>query len=163
MKKLNINFISIVFLLNILLAGAFFEYVSCFTSILLIGYLIYIFKKNGKLVYRENLSSVAVGLLVLFYGLSSFWAIDSGMAFIGFFKFVPLLLFMLVLMQGEGKDALKNLPYWLSVITVVTALLMQFVPFKDIFSVAGRLAGTFQYPNTFAIVLLVSQMMLLKK
>ena len=83
MKKLNINFISIVFLINILLAGAFFEYVSCLTSILLIGYLIYIFKKNGKLVFKENISSVAIGILVLFYGISAFWAIDSGMAVIG--------------------------------------------------------------------------------
>lgn len=163
MKKFKIDFISMLFLINMLFAGAFFEYVSCLTSILLIGYLFYIFKKNGKLVFRENISSVAIGLLVLFYGLSCFWAVDAGMAFIGLFKFLPLLLFMLVLMQGEGKDALKHLPYWMAITTVITAVLMPFSPFKNIFSVAGRLAGTLQYPNTFAIVLLVSQMMLLKK
>lgn len=87
------------------------------------------------------------------------------MALIGFFKFMPLILYALVLMQDQtdSEKILGVMPFAMVIITVITAILMQIEPLKDYFAVAGRLAGAFQYPNTYAIVLLVCELFVIQK
>ena len=46
---------------------------------------------------------------------------------------------------------------------VITGVGMQFPVGEALFSVAGRLAGFFQYPNTYAVFLLVCELLMLKK
>ena len=140
----------------ITLTGLFHAYISCVSSAVLCGYLIYKYVKKTTLRWYTNLSSIAVLLLVAAYGLTAFWAIDSGMAVIGFFKFLSVLLFAIVLMQQEENSEvfLRSIPYVAAAMTFLSAILMQISALKDIFSVAGRLAGFFEYPNTFALFLL---------
>ena len=47
------------------------------------------------------------------YGATILWAIDSGMAFIGFLKFLPLLLFLVTVWQN------KDLPYFSAVMVLI--------------------------------------------
>lgn len=150
------NFTEIFLIGCITLTGLFYTYISCLSSAVLCGYLIYKYVKRTTLRWYTNLSSIAILLLVAAYGLTAFWAIDSGMAVIGFFKFLSVLLFAIVLMQQEENSEvfLRSIPYVAAAMTFLSAILMQISALKDIFSVAGRLAGFFGYPNTFALFLL---------
>ena len=103
-------------------------------------------------------------VLCLFYGLTCFWAIDSGMAFIGFLKFMPVFLYALLLWQEEKKsEILDVIPYIAAGLVVVSAVGAQISFLKAFFVVAGRFAGFFQYPNTFALFLLLCELLILQK
>ena len=92
-------FSDIVLLLSIFCVGGFNEHISCLLSCLIsIYFFIKIFTKK-EIKFQANLFSVAITVLCLFYGLTCFWAIDAGMALIGFFKFMPILLYALLLWQ----------------------------------------------------------------
>lgn len=148
----------------LLLIGGFHEYISCALAAVMSGYLLWTLGKKKKLKIRKDLLTSAVVAVCLCYGLTCFWAIDRGMAFVGFLKFLPLLLYLFCLQQEDNAgQVLHMLPYYAAVLAVLSAVGMQFPPIKALFSVAGRLAGTFQYPNTFAVFLLVCQLLLLKK
>ncbi len=161
-QKLNIS--DLVALLALVMVGSFHEHISCLLSVILSICLLRNIWKAKTIVIKQDLLSVSVILIVVGYGLTCFWAVDRGMAFIGFMKFLPLLLFMLLKWQENGKSyALQMLPYVGAIMAVVSAIGMQIPAFRDWFSVADRLAGFFQYPNAFAVFLLVCELLLLKK
>ena len=148
----------------LLLIGGFHEYISCALAAVMSGYLLWKLSKDKKLKIRKDLLTSAVVAVCFGYLLSCLWAVDRGMAFVGFVKFLPLILYLFCLQQeDEPAQALELLPYWGAVLAILSAVGMQFSAVKALFSVAGRLAGTFQYPNTFAIFLLVCQLLVLKK
>ncbi len=154
----------LIFLLSFIFAGGFHDYFSCLLSLLFSIFLFLKIRKNKALQLRINPLSIAVCALVLFYGLSVIWAVDRGMALVGFLKFLPLLLYLLLLQQSAPrKKALRLLPYFAALLALLTAALSPIPFFKEFFLVAGRLAGPFQYPNTFALFLLISELLLLKK
>ena len=126
------NFTEIFLISCITLTGLFHAYISCVSSAVLCGYLIYKYVKKTTLRWYTNLSSIAVLLLVAAYGLTAFWAIDSGMAVIGFFKFLSVLLFAIVLMQQEENSEvfLRSIPYVAAAMTFLSAILMQIFCFE---------------------------------
>ena len=87
------------------------------------------------------------------------------MAFVGFLKFLPVLLYMLLLMQDKGiKEHLIALLPYVALALGVLSLVLVFIPAtRDYFTVSDRLAGFFQYPNTFALFLLVGELTALSK
>lgn len=148
----------------LLLVGGFHEYISCALSAVLSGYLLWTFHRKKTMRIRKDLLTSAVVAVCCGYGLSCIWAVDRGMAFVGFLKFLPLLLYLFCLQQEDAPSrVLELLPCYGAALAVLSAVGMQLQPLKALFSVAGRLAGTFQYPNTFAIFLLVCQLLVLKK
>ncbi len=148
----------------ILLTGGFQEYVSCAVSALLsVGLIVRIARQKRLRVQWDMLMITAV-VVAAFYGLSCFWAVDPGMAWIGFLKFLPIPLYLLSLTQEDDpKRILNALPYMAAVLTVLSSIAMQFEPLESLFAVSDRLAGVFQYPNTFALFLLVCELLLVKK
>ncbi len=160
----NCDFSDIILLSSFVLVGGFNDYISCLISVALLPYLFFKIHKNKSLNIKLNLFSVTVFAVVLFYGLTTFWAIDSGMAFIGFLKFLPVLLYMVALWQSDKrKNLLEFLPYFVAVIGLVCAIGSLITPIRSFFLVSERLSGSFQYPNTFALILLVSELLVLKK
>lgn len=158
------NILDIILFLSIAFIGGFNDYISCVISIALIAVLFIKIKKNGYFKINLNLFSLALLLIVLFYGLTCFWAIDSGMAFIGFLKFLPILFYVMCLWQNDQSDSLLEiLPYLAAGLAVVSIIGSLIPPISNLFLVSERLAGTFQYPNTFAIFLLVCELLLLQK
>jgi len=153
-----------ILLLSLLLVGGFHEYISCLLSVIISAILLVRMLKHKKLTVRKDLLTSAVVAICLGYGVTCFWAVDKGMAFIGFLKFLPVGLYLLYLQQQDRvADTLRVLP-WFGVVTVViTGVAMQLPVGKELFSVAGRLAGFFQYPNTYAIFLLTCELLLIKK
>lgn len=151
-------------ILALLLVGSFHEQISCLLSVVLSVFLLLYLGEKGSLRIKYDINAWSVLLICIGYGLSCFWAVDSGMALIGFFKLLPLGLFALTMWQDhEEQKVLQILPYFAAVVAVVSAIGMQIPACSRWFSVAGRLSGFFQYPNTFAIFLLVCQLLLLKK
>lgn len=154
----------VITMLALVMVGSFHEYISCLLSVVLCVSLLIRIWKAKTFVFKQDILSISVILIPLGYGLSCFWAVDRGMAFIGFLKFLPLLLFMLLLWQESGKKrVLQLLPYLGAAMAVISAIGMQIPSLTKWFGVAGRLAGFFQYPNTFAVFLLVCELLLLKK
>jgi len=161
-KKISIP--DIILLASIVLVGGFHEYISCALAIAQSVYLLLRLRKAKTLRLRSGFWSLSMGFLCAFYGLSCIWAVDRGMAFVGFLKFLPVGLYLLCIWQEEnGKTVLSWLPYAGAVSAVISAVGMQFSAAERYFAVAGRLAGFFQYPNTFAIFLLVCELLLVKK
>ncbi len=154
-----------VFWLSLLAIGGFHDYVACALGCLLLVLLIVDGIQNKKWTVSIDPVTVAWGLIVLGYGLTAFWAIDAGMSFIGFVKFLPVLLFLLLLDQHpqERESILSHLPYGVTLATAVSAVLMQISACHGFFSVAERFAGFFQYPNAFALLMLISQLLLLMR
>lgn len=157
------SFAEIFLIFSLLLIGLFYESLSCIASVIMLVWLIIKIIKNKEFKFKVNLTGISLAVLVLSYLLTSFWAVDYGMAVIGFMKFLPVLLFFLILQLESKDDIIQVLPYVGIAITIISSIGMQFSATKSFFSVDGRLAGFFQYANTFAIFLLVSQLLILSK
>lgn len=154
-----------ILLLSLVLSGGFNEYVGCVMSAIISVLLIVKIAQNRNLVVNINITSLSIAVITLLYLISCFYAIDSGMAFVGFLKFLPVLLYMLLLMQDKGiKEHLIALLPYVALALGVLSLVLVFIPAtRDYFTVSDRLAGFFQYPNTFALFLLVGELTALSK
>lgn len=146
--------------------GGFYEPLSCLFSVFLTGYLLYCQKINGRLYIYKNLPFLSLAVLSAAYLFSPFWAVDKGMAILGFFKFLPFLLFAAAIMQIDSSkqtELLDSIPLSGSLMTLLSFALGKIPALKDIFFVNSRLAGFFQYPNTFALFLLSGIFILMGK
>lgn len=163
-KLKQYNFTDLLLPVMLLLVGSFHTYIGCALSVVMSIYLICRLARRKVLVLPKSLWALAIGAVCLGYGASCLWAIDPGMALIGFVKFLPVGLYALCLWQEEQQgQILVFLPGFAAVLTVLSAIGMQIPAVSQLFSVAGRLAGFFQYPNTFALFLLVCELLVLKK
>ena len=160
-KKLR--FADWILFASLLLVGGFHEYISCALSAAMSVYLLIRLTGKKTLTVRRDFLTSAVVAVCLGYGLTCLWAVDRGMALVGFLKFLPLFLYLLCLQQENAEQSLQWLPYFGAAMAILSAIGMQFSAVEALFAVAGRLAGFFQYPNTFAVFLLVCELLLLKK
>lgn len=165
-KRLNDKFVfsDVILLLSIFCVGGFNEHISCLLSCIASTYFLFKILSRKEIKLQKNLFSVSIAVLCLFYGLTCFWAIDSGMAFIGFLKFMPIFLYMVILRQEDkSSEMLDILPYIAAGLVVISATGAQIPFLKAFFVVAGRFAGFFQYPNTFALFLLLCELLILQR
>lgn len=120
--------------------------------------------ENKRFRVRKDLLTSSVVAVSLGYALTCLWGIDRGMAFVGFVKYLPVLLYLLCMQQEDRvSNAEDMLPWAGTAMVLISAVGMQFSGGQELFGVAGRLAGFFQYPNTFAAFLLVCQLLMMKK
>ncbi len=164
-KLKMLSFSQLTLYASLFCIGVFHEYLSCILSAVLLARLLMCLIKQRSLTVRITMTGIAVALLVSGYAVTSLWAVDSGAAIFGFFKFLPLLLYLLVLMQEpDGREkTLNGLPYVASVMTVLSVALMYVPGLETYFAVSGRLSGFVQYPNTFALILLVAELLLIMR
>ena len=148
------------------LAGMYYEWASGIAVVFLLCYLWYCFMVAGEIQILRSVSLLAATVIPAAYGTSTFWAVDSGLAFFGMVKFLPLPLFVLAAEQVE-KEFRKNLLDYVPVsgiIMMIVSEVLGVIPvLEPYFRVNGRLAGFFQYPNTFALYLLVGIIVLISK
>ena len=164
-KIKELSFAQVVLYASLWCVGIFHEYLSCLLSVALLIWLGLHLRQTRRLTVSVTLTAVAVAVLMLGYALSPLWAVDGGEAVFGFYKFLPIPLYLLVLMQQpDGRErAITGLPYMLTATTVISVGLMYIPGLETYFAVAGRLSGPLQYPNTFAALLLVAELLLLTK
>ena len=140
------------------LSGGFYSFLAFPASTVLLVILFRLGKRNHQIKLSIGLGSAAVCLLWLSYGLACLWAEDRGMAVLGLTKFTPVLFLMLVLMQMPGEqrmEAYSLLPLSGGFMTVLSLPLALIPAAKEAIAPDGRLAGFMEYPNTYALFLLV--------
>ena len=102
----------VILLAALILNGGFNEFISFIIATVLSIVLIIKIVKKG--LFRININIVSISIMVMGIGylLSIFYAVDFGMAILGFFKFLPIILYMLLLMQNnDKKKIIEKLPY----------------------------------------------------
>lgn len=124
--------------------------------------------KNKKNRYKAATTEIEIGLpfifaavVVLFHIFAMIWAVDRGMALMGVVKYLPLPMF--VLAANRGDDVLKLIPVSGVLMTIVSVALSGIDIFKGHLIVSGRIGGFFEYPNTYAMFLLVCLIIVLFK
>ena len=164
-KIKDLSFAQVVLYASLWCVGVFHEYLSCLLSVVLLIWLGLHLRRTRRLTVSVTMTAIAAAVLMAGYALSPLWAVDGGEAVFGFYKFLPIPLYLLVLMQQpDGRErAIAGLPYMLTVTTVISVGLMYIPGLETYFAVAGRLSGPLQYPNTFAALLLVAELLLLTK
>ena len=140
------------------IGGGYFCYVSAVLSVLLLGALVYQLWCAKRLLISCDINLLAFSLISVSYFLVSLWAVDSGMSLMGGMKFLPVILLFLLMCQiteAERQELIGWLPLAGSVMTVLSFLMMQIPACKTLVSTAGRLGGFFQYPNTYALFMMI--------
>lgn len=159
------SFSQVVLYVSLCCVGIFHEHLSCLLSVVLIGWLWWRARRDGRLTVAVTGILVAAAVLLAAYAVTPLWAVDFGEAAFGFYKFLPVLLYLLVQMQQPDARArtIEDLPYVMTALTAVSVALMYIPALSSYFAVAGRLSGPLQYPNTFAALLLVAELLLLTR
>ena len=145
------------------LIGLFFPWTSAAAVLWLLVLLIQTQRRSGLTVCLSPclLLSCSIPLLL---AAGALWGVDRGMSLPGVLQFLPLPLFVLLLEQIEAKERfslLRYLPEAAAVMTALSVLLSRIPRIAYFFLVNGRLGGFFQYPNTFALYLLIAMVVLL--
>ena len=150
----------ILFWLSFAAVGLYYEWGAALMSGAL---LVHLWRKK-KLRWRLNDAFLAAAGISLFYAVGWLWAVDSGVAVWGAVKHLPVVLFALALLQEEPEGRLRllrDIP-WMGAAMTALSFALQFVPvLAPALTVSGRLAGLFQYPNTYACFTLLGLEILL--
>lgn len=146
-----------LFFMSFLCFGLYHEFTSCLFLSIEVIYLIYLFKKKNIEVF-DNLNFIFMILIIFMYLFVVLFAIDRGMALIGFFKQLVVLFFIIILMQfnKEDREELLLMIPSIGIIMVLISFLSYFIAnLNSYFIVNNRIGGFFQYPNTLALFLLI--------
>lgn len=162
-KNYNIDFLDCFMFFSPFLIGVFFEWTACLCSVVFISYLIKKYYTDKKIEIPLGIPLLSYSVIFLGYVLSDFWAIDSYAAFFGVLKFMPIVLFYLVISQDKGrkKNMLRMVPYSGAFMTILAFCLKPVKAFHTYFYNADRLTGFFQYANTYALFLLIGIILIL--
>lgn len=109
--KINPEILKVIIAAAPFLAGIYFEWASGLVCIFLLIYLWYCYKCTGEILVQTDVVLLAAVVIPAVYGLSIFWAVDSGMAIFGMIKYLPLPLFVLALKQTEQEKRKELLNY----------------------------------------------------
>ncbi|MCL2046896.1 MAG: O-antigen ligase family protein [Oscillospiraceae bacterium] len=151
--------------ISILLFGQY-HFWSAFLggAYLAIAIIITVIKKQ-YLNVSFGLPTLLIHLVVLSYFVSIIWAIDKGMATLGFFKYLTVSLIIL-LADGTAVNKNKILETYATIagLSVILCCLLSFIPSirREVFY-GGRLGGTFLYANSYGLYLLLSMVIISTK
>lgn len=159
----KINWLSVLVFLVPLCLGLFFAWSCAICCVVLLCGLFWEGVRNGKLRIALNEQLVIAILLPVAYLLTSIWGVDSGLTPMGAVKFLVVPLFVLCLQQydtGVKRQIREMIPCSGAFLVLVSALLACIPVTRGKVIVAGRFAGLFQYPNAFALFLLLGLIVL---
>ncbi|MCD7882181.1 MAG: O-antigen ligase family protein [Lachnospiraceae bacterium] len=150
-------FLTVFFIISLVMTGGYTQWSAALLSLSSGVMLTLVIIKSGKVMIGRGICAVTIPAVTLMYLVTALWAADRGMALEGFFHFLPLFLFYALMnrVTDEKERLIRLLPVCGSLMTIFSFLMMQFSVFRDYVSVANRLAGFFQYPNTYALFMLI--------
>lgn len=158
-ENIDVLLLKIFLVISPFLFGLYYEFSSYFAQIFILIILLIKLCKTKRCKINLNVSSIALVIISGGYLFTCIYAVDKGMAILGFLKFTIPLTFGFLLMQynqEETIDMMKLIPIS-GVIMVIISLLFKYIPFlPDVFYLQnGRMMGFLQYANTFALFLLI--------
>ena len=158
-ENIDILLIKIFLCLTPFLFGLYYEFSSYFAQIFILVILLIKLLKQKKFKVHLNFASMALAIISVGYLFTCIYAVDKGMAILGFLKFTIPLTFGLLLMQykqEELNDMMDLIPIS-GVIMVIVSMIFKYIPFlPNVFYLQnGGMMGFFQYANTFALFLLI--------
>lgn len=157
MPKTYLNSLRVIMAVSLLAVGLFYELTSAVVSAVLFVWLVLLAKRQ-KLGFRRNAASVTAIAVYIGYCVSILWSVDKGLSVWGVAKYLPVPLMALCLLQTDSDErstVLNDLP-WIGAVTVLVSFALQFISsLHGLFTSSDRLAGFFQYPNTFACFMLL--------
>lgn len=159
-------FVKILFCSSFFLVGCLPEFIACLFSSVEALFLIYVYNKNRKILVFDNIYYIFFVFIIFMYLMTTIYAVDKSMAVIGFISYLSVLFFLLIAMQlsdTERNSLLELIP-----VSGVVMILISFLSNisgvgKYFFYVNDRMGGFFQYPNTFALFLLIGFIVLFYK
>lgn len=154
----SLNYLKVLLFLFPFMTGLYSGTSCSIASLALIIYLIWHLREEGKLSIWINLTTVCLTIFYLLYLLVTIWAIDPGIAFHGFIRISPCLIFMIVLMQlksGEIRELFPIIAYSGASYVLLGLLAWPFPTLNYYFYDADRFCGLFNVANEMAIFLLV--------
>lgn len=111
-----------------------------------------------------QLEALFLFLITLLYGISTFFAVDPGMAFLGFLKSIVIWIFYLLLQQYDIKERYKLLDTLMYTGIVMAFLSILLIPFMSSYLIQNnRLGGFIQYANTFALFMVITFLIILER
>lgn len=155
-KKEKMTLPPILFFIAPFFYGLYYEHLAVLAGIVFLFLLWRCERKQGLTIYI-NPVLVCFVIILLGYFSSVFYAVDSGMAWIGFLKKLPVFLFLLLIMQFSKEEricSLEIIPFTGTVMTMIGIAAYMIPAGKEFFYMAERLSGCFQYANTYAMFLL---------
>lgn len=166
-KKINITSILIIGFIIIcpFFQGLYFYFQAYIVGAYLLGILIYYIIENKTIKIEISINHLCIFLGIFLYFISIFYAVDKGMAYIGFLKISVIYLFYLVIMQSDirKKDMLNSIAISGIIMSLIN-LVIYFMPYyNQMLLQKGRLGSFFQYPNTFALFMLICIIILISK
>ncbi|MBR0427278.1 MAG: O-antigen ligase family protein [Clostridia bacterium] len=158
-ENIDLLLIKIFLFITPFLFGLYFEFASYFAQIIILVILLIKLCKAKKCKIYLNFEAIALAVISAGYLFTCIYAIDKGMAILGFLKFTIPLTFGLMLMQYEKQEIteyLKVIPVS-GIIMIILSMLFKYISFlpNDFYLPNGRMMGFLQYANTFALFLLI--------
>ncbi len=157
--------LSVFLFASVFLGGLFPYWCGLLAGAFLVCLLWIVVRKRGSLVFPKTIPAVSVFVAVAFYLLSVLWAVDRGMALLGFFKYLPIALFLCLCAGLEDeKERLFQSAAMAGVASVAICLPLSFIPALGRFlRPDGRFSGPFMYANTYGLFLLACIVILFTK
>ena len=152
-----------VVLLSPFLFGLFFPWGSAVVTVVFSVLLSVLLRHKSLHSTRSPVFFFALAIVAFQLG-AVLWGTDRGMAPFGAVQFLPLPLFVLLLEQLAPERRLvliRRMPYTAAFMVVLSFLLSRVPLFENWFLYSGRQSGFFQYPNAYAIYLLLAVILLL--
>ncbi|MCT4545153.1 MAG: O-antigen ligase family protein [Vallitalea sp.] len=156
LKKIDLIIIGFIIICPFFKGLYFYHTIYFFGAIILFITMMYI-KNNKVFLIEKSINHYCILIGVVLYFITIFYAIDKGMAFMGFFKVLVAYLFYLMIMQSQinKKIYMKSISVSGIIISFISILSFFIPSLSKEFLQKGRLGSFFQYPNTFALFLIV--------
>ncbi|MBO5179075.1 MAG: O-antigen ligase family protein [Clostridia bacterium] len=171
MKKTNTKDTSFLFLLALIFMFPFLKGMHDTLTVIIMAAIMIVAiiiksRKNKCFKYSLDFNFIVIIIWSLSYLISSFYAIDKGMALLGALKMLSIPIFLLLYFQydmsNEKKIKIhKYIAYSGSIMTIASLLFSIIPTLREFFFVSNRLHGFFLYANTFGIWLLIGVIILL--
>lgn len=144
--------------------GMYYEFCGATMTIVLAAIILVYVKNCQRIYFKITIGSTLYLIFLLCHLLTTFYGTDRGMIFLGIGKILWIAPFLLLYQQlaTEQRRKLFSAIPWIGMGIVIVGMLgLMISPLEEVFWVNHRLGGTFQYPNTLAIFLLMGIIVLL--
>ena len=164
-ENLKTGNMKIIFMLLPFIFGIIDEWAVCLVAIIFMALLVGEFIKNRGIKIYFNYCFFSIFTVCIASIFTCIWGVDRQEAVFGVCRMLVLVLFTLLMMQ-QDKEKIRDsykLIYTSGSVMVLICMILRYIPYLSTFVYYEnkRMAGFFQYPNVFALYLLIGLVVLL--